>query len=555
MKSTTFVKLISQIPIRLSGKSRVRSSLILALGVLEAGSAHAQINVTAAREHSAATEVVLTIDEAVQIALVSNLTIQNNRLDLDNARAQIKEGWAELYPQIDISSGYTRNVRTVNPFAGSQAGGFFQTLGFIDWLAYNEQTRTDGDPDSVPITVTEYFARRQAGLEAADIVVESSDNPFNIPNMYRAGVSVTQKLFDGRVIFGATGAKKWLEPMNSAAIRRQEQLLIDNVKRAFYQALLTEEQTNVLSQSVGRADRTRAEMARQVSLGTAPKFQRLSAEVELANLETQYIQAENAYAGALDDLKLLIGIPVEQQLRLLGVLEPGAAGGFIPISVEDAAILAAENRPDLEQAGINIELERIQLQVERSGFLPELNAFLNLNYVGNVPDNRSIISSDPNNPFSFSSSSNSYFSSDYWDWDMNVGFRLSWNLFDGFGTSQRIQQRKIAMNKAEMGYEYLGHSIRIEVERALRDVRAAQKRMTSQEQNVERADLNFSYAEARLREGVASPIEVREASSQLDQSRLNYLQAVHDYLVSRSAYDTAIGSPQVAVVYPHITSN
>lgn len=555
MKSTTFVKLISQIPIRLSGKSRVRSSLILALGVLEAGSAHAQINVTAAWVHSAATEVVLTIDEAVQIALVSNLTIQNNRLDLDNARAQIKEGWAELYPQIDISSGYTRNVRTVNPFAGSQAGGFFQTLGFIDWLAYNEQTRTDGDPDSVPITVTEYFARRQAGLEAADIVVESSDNPFNIPNMYRAGVSVTQKLFDGRVIFGATGAKKWLEPMNSAAIRRQEQLLIDNVKRAFYQALLAEKLTNVLSQSVGRADRTRAEMARQVSLGTAPKFQRLSAEVELANLETQYIQAENAYAGALDDLKLLIGIPVEQQLRLLGVLEPGAAGGFIPISVEDAAILAAENRPDLEQAGINIELERIQLQVERSGFLPELNAFLNLNYVGNVPDNRSIISSDPNNPFSFSSSSNSYFSSDYWDWDMNVGFRLSWNLFDGFGTSQRIQQRKIAMNKAEMGYEYLGHSIRIEVERALRDVRAAQKRMTSQEQNVERADLNFSYAEARLREGVASPIEVREASSQLDQSRLNYLQAVHDYLVSRSAYDTAIGSPQVAVVYPHITSN
>ena len=66
--------------------------------------------------------------------------------------------------------------------------------------------------------------------------------------------------------------------------------------------------------------------------------------------------------------------------------------------------------------------------------------------------------------------------------------------------------------------------------------------MLSQEKNVERAELNFEYAEARLKEGVATPLEVREASNQLDQSRLGHLQAVHDYLVAQSAYETSIGS-------------
>jgi len=74
-------------------------------------------------------------------------------------------------------------------------------------------------------------------------------------------------------------------------------------------------------------------------------------------------------------------------------------------------------------------------------------------------------------------------------------------------------------------------------------VAAADRRMQSQEKNVDNADLNYTFVDARLREGVASPIELREASNQLDQSRLNFLQAVHDYLVAISAYETALGAP------------
>lgn len=522
----------------LRGRDTTRLVLMFMLtlaAVVWAPSASGQDVVTAG-------EVVVTLDEAIQIALVKNLNLQYQRLDLDNASALIREGWAELFPQIDISSSFTRNVRSPDPFAGSQASGFFQTLGFIDWLSYNEQARTDSDPASTPISFPEFFQRQSAGLDEAGIVIDSGDNPFSVPSVYRSGLSVTQKLFDGRVIYGAAGAQKWLEPFFASGIDRQEQLLIASVKRAFFLSLLSEEQTRVLQQSVIRADRTREEMARQVAVGTAPKFQRLSAEVELANLETQFVQAENASEASLDDLKLLIGIPVEQSLRLRGSLEASLTADLGIGTIDQAAAIALQDRPDLKQAQINIELERIQLKVSRSEFLPDLSAFLNLNYVGNIPDFRTTVSTDPDDPFKFSSTDNGYFSSDYWNWDMNVGFRLEWNLFNGFASKQRVQQRKIAVQKAAIDHEYLSRSIKVEVERAIRDVTTARIRLRTQEKNVDRAVLNYSFVEARLKEGVASPIELREASDQLDQSRLNFLQAIHDLLVARSTFETALGT-------------
>ena len=488
---------------------------------------------------------VLTLDEAIQIALTSNHTLRSLRLDVEIADQQILEGWGMLVPQVDLSSTYTRNVKSVNPFSGSSAGGLFQSLGYLDWLAFNEQARTDADAGSTPIPLTDYFLRRQAGLDAAGVPTTSDDddNPFRIPNVFRNGISVTQKLLDGRAILGATGAQRWLRPLREQAVEREEQLLVDQVRRAFYVSLLSRERAVVVGQSVSRASTTLDEVSRQVAEGVAPKFQRLSAEVEVANLETQFVQAENDAAAALDNLKLLLGVPGEQPIRLRGTLEADVSMGAAPAESPAAIAVALARRPDLEQSRINIELENIQLKVAQSAYLPDISAFANVGLVGNVPDNRQSVVPNPIDPFKFSTTSYGYFADPYWNWDFNVGLSMSWTLFDGLQTQRRIQQRRIAVEKARIMRDLLAQSVTIEVDRVLRDLLAARRRLASQVRNVERAALNYEYAEARLKEGVASPLEVREASSQLDLSRLNHLQAIHDLLVARSAYETAIGTP------------
>ncbi len=486
--------------------------------------------------------LTLTLAEALQIALINNYTLQGNRLDVDNARAQVREAWGEVMPQIDASASYTRNVKSANPFAGSQAGGIFSTLGFVDWLAYNEQARSDDDPGSVPISFGEFQDRQLAGLEEAGITLDTGDNPFSVPNQFQNSISITQTLFSGSAFAAIAGAERFKE-LSTRGLERQEQLLIDQVRTAYYQALLAQEQARVVDQSVLRTGATLSEVTRQVAQGVAPKFQRLSAEVELANLETQLMQVQNQAASAVDNLKFTLGIPVSQPVQLRGTLEVDDVSPYLTVSAENAYDLALERRPDVDQAQIAVELREIDKQLTRSQYLPSLSAFANFAYTGSVPDNRSFTVSDADDPFKFTREQNSFFSSSYWQPSINVGFRLTWNLFNGFKTSAQAQQRQIAIERARLDQAQLEQSVRLEVEQALRDLETARQRILSQERNVERAALNYQHASTRLAEGVASQLEERQASEQLDQSRLNYLQAVHDYLVARSAFETAAGIP------------
>src|SRR5690625_3353513 len=141
------------------------------------------------------TPVVLTLDEAVQIALVQNHVLRSTALDLETADAQIREAWGQLLPQVDISSSYTRNVVTANPFAGSEAGGLFASFGFVDWLAYNEQARMDDDPSTEPLPLDEFMDRRRQGMAEIGAAMGDSGNPFGVENQFVSGITAVPQTF------------------------------------------------------------------------------------------------------------------------------------------------------------------------------------------------------------------------------------------------------------------------------------------------------------------------------------------------------------------------
>ncbi|MEX0889976.1 MAG: TolC family protein, partial [Balneolaceae bacterium] len=136
-----------------------------------------------------------------------------------------------------------------------------------------------------------------------------------------------------------------------------------------------------------------------------------------------------------------------------------------------------------------------------------------------------------------------FFDNSYWDPTVSVGLQFQWNLFDGFQRSSRMQQNKIEIRQAEIDHEMLEESVWLEVEQAIRDLETAYQRIMSQQRNIERAETNYENALRRLNEGAGIPLEERQASSLLDQSRLSYLSAVHDYLAAKSRFDRVTGKP------------
>ncbi|MEM1268648.1 MAG: TolC family protein [Bacteroidota bacterium] len=486
--------------------------------------------------------VSLSLGDAVAIALDQNYALRNAELDVRVAGTQIREAYSSAYPSLDASSSYTRNVVQANPFAGSDAGGLFGALGAIDWLAFNEGARTDNDPGTDPITLGEFRDRQAQGREEAGIVLEESANPFGVDNQFLSSLTLSQTLYDGSLFAAIKGART-LRSISEEGLARQAQLVITDVRQAFYNALLAQEQARVLASSVERTSVTVGEAARRVAQGTRPKFERLNAEVELANLETQLVSAENAAGLAVDNLKLLIGLPIQQTVTLRGSLDNLYDDQPLiqTVSIDDAVSRAFAQRADLRQAREQIDLQRVQRQITAGNRLPSLSAFANLSYAGNVPDNRTTTSSDPSEPFTFSQNTRGFFDDSYWDPSLAVGLRLQWNVFDGFRTKAQLQRNQIEIDRAELQLEQLTQSVALEVEAAMRNVVAAQERIRSQQRTLDNAELNYTFARTRLREGVSNPFEERQASDLLDQSRLGYIQALFDYLNATAQFDAAVG--------------
>ena len=503
-------------------------------------------SVTNAQSQDATTPLRITLGEAIEIALINNYALLASRLAEEDSRLQIRAAFGTAFPTIEGASSYTRNIKEANPFAGSSAGDFFSGFAFIDWLGFNETARTDGLDVTNPITFAEFADRQRRGLDAAGILpTEPSDNPFSVANQYLNSITITQKILDApnwNRMLHPDGYRTALEQISKAA-ERQEQIVIGQVREAFYGALLATQEAHVAVQSVSRTQASRNETAQRVSNGILPKIERLSMDVELANQKSGLVQAQTRASNSLDQLKYLLGLDLGQELILIGSLEIHGMSPYLSISTTDALAHAILQRPDLEEARMSHRLALNEVRANKMSRLPTLNAFANFNYSGRVPDNRTFTVTSPTNPFSFSQGSNTYFSKAYWQSSVNVGLNLQWTLFDGLQRRRTVQRAEVAARQAGIGLEQLTAATKMEIEVALRNLDAAYHQIDSQEANVANAELNYEYTLARSNEGVANTLQVRAASSQLDTSRLNYLRAVHGFLVAQSNLEVALGIP------------
>ncbi len=492
--------------------------------------------------------VRLSLEEAIEIAVARAYAIRLAALDVSTAQAQVRQQYGTLYPRVDATSQYTRNVVQANPFAGSSAGSIFGGLGAIGWLQFNEAARTDDDPASVPITFEEYNRRTNAGFEAIGYNPANGANPFGTDNQFTNSLSLSQPLYSGTAFAALRGARSLVAIQEAAREQRVDET-IHQTRVAFYTALLAQEQVEVQRASAERSRETASDARLLVAQGVRPVLDRLNAEVDLANTETSVVTAEARAESARDQLLLTVGLPVGGTVVLEGDLRAPDAALFQSAGLAPAAAL--DLRPDVQQAQIAVRLSEVQRDITRAERLPSLSLFANLSYAGNIPDDRSFINPtgaeviDPDTGLPFfeaEQGSSGFFSDTYWQPAVSVGLTLNWNLFDGFQRRARVQQNQLAIDQAAIRLEQARNAASLEVGAALRELASARRRLDAQRQTVETAETAYTFASARLEEGVATQADVRIASQNVDVARLNLLQSIYDALVARSNYERATGT-------------
>jgi outer membrane protein TolC len=483
----------------------------------------------------------LTLDGAVRLAVERSPALRAARLDVREAAARVQEVRAETAPQLAVMASYTREFASPNPFAGTDALGVFGAQAPTEWLLWNERARTDGSPQTEPIPLDEFRQRQEAAYRDAGVEPRGMrDNPFGVENQFMAGLSIEQVLWSPAALAELRAAEA--EQAGALAGARRELLTIaDTVRQAYLGALLAEEQAGVLARSVERTRADAAEAARRVGQGVAPVPERLAIEVELGNVQTDWIEARTQAENALDFLKLVLGLALARPIELVETL--AVQDDFRAADTPLAAVLteAFERRDDVRQARLALQARRARADAARAARRPAVNLFADVNVVGNVPDDRTRVVTDPLQPFQVEEERRGFLSRDFWDVAANAGVRMQWNVFAGGRVRAQEQLADVAVDAAQLQLEQARDRVELEVRQALREVRAAAERARIQEENVVRAGRNYGMVAERVAQGVAVPLERRDASEQLDRSRLALARARHDYIAARSRLRTAMG--------------
>lgn len=302
--------------------------------------------------------------------------------------------------------------------------------------------------------------------------------------------------------------------------------LVAAVKVAFYNILLAEQSLEVLKESETTVQQTVNETQLKYDNGLASEYDLLTAQVQLSNLKPSIIQTEQAIDVAKLSLKMYLSLPEEVEIEVEGELNQMRDLVF---AGADLTTDISENS-NLKQLDLQVEMLKRQLKVANASRMPVLAAFGQVSFTGNDMESLSFFgpSEPPKHKF-------------FWTNPISVGVSLSVPIFSGMTKSAQSRSIKNQISQLEIQRNYAQEQIDVQVRNAISSVLTAREKMFSQETTMKQAEKAYDISETRYNAGAGTMLELNMARLNLTQSRLNFSQAIFDYLSSKAEYDKIIG--------------
>lgn len=166
--------------------------------------------------------------------------------------------------------------------------------------------------------------------------------------------------------------------ISQSVFRQQVITTLAQVLNLYWDFLSYKEQVGVAQQSLGYSQRLLANNKRQVEIGTLAPIEVVRAESEVATDEQNLIVAQTNLQQQGEQIKTAVakrvdGDLVNAQVDLADKLPEPRPDDIPPL--DQALELAAKNRPEIEQADLNLRYQDIVIKANRNALLPVLDAF------------------------------------------------------------------------------------------------------------------------------------------------------------------------------------
>ncbi len=320
------------------------------------------------------------------------------------------------------------------------------------------------------------------------------------------------------------------------------------VESIYWELVYAMEELKVKQDSLRLAEDFLKITRRRVELGILPRVESLQAEAEKAVREEGVITAEDSLRDTEDRLRKILNLsdePEYWEIRLIPSDRPKKPH-------EDTSDLykhlraALENRPDLNQARIELENKKIRLKYTRNQLLPRLDLIgtFGLSGLSGTPQPQPDFENPGatvENPFGGKNidSLRDLKSGDFYSY--SIGIRVEYPLGNRSAKSQRVM--------ADLEKQKAIFAVRELENRAIREVREAWRQIHTNRKRIDAAGLARKLAEERLRTatrrfelGLATSHDVLEYQEKLALAKSNELRARIDYQESLVRLDQVKGT-------------
>jgi len=331
------------------------------------------------------------------------------------------------------------------------------------------------------------------------------------------GASLSQVLFNAKVNNAIRIAEDY-EAFNRQNLQATTEDVILAVKQTFYGVLLLRKVVEVNREGLDLASANFENVKLLFKEGLVSEFDLLRAEVQKANQEPEVSKAENNLEVAMNALRNLLGYPLDQPIEIGEDLELQE----IPeMTLRNESPFLLEKNSTLK--GLR-SLERIydrNIAIEESDYYPTLAAFSQYQY------------QTQDNTFDFSKFN--------WATNFLVGLQVSYPIFSGWSTKNRVQQAEIDKEKATLTRLKAEDGLQIQARDAELKMLEAKKRISAQTKTAEQAQRAVEIATVRFKSGMGTQLELIDAQVALSRSRTLEAQSVYDYMAARAQWERLTG--------------
>ena len=438
---------------------------------------------------------LFTVQQAVDYAKQNSVHVKNALLDILIQKQTNRDITSIALPQINGSMSVTRNIDIpVQSIPNFIAPATYKVL--IDEGVKNG----NGQPVTFP-----------AGGFGNLLF------PFGNPWNTNAGVTLSQIVFDGQV-FIALKARNGTISLQERIAEFTEENIRANVYKVYYQLVTGKIQIELLDANIGRLEKLKHDVQIMYDNGFTERVDIDKLIVQIANLQTEKLKADNMIKNGYSGLKLLMGMPIADSLVLTDTLNDSQ----VKDGVLEASQFKYSDRKDFQIMEVTNELNGLNVRRYKLSQIPTFAL------VGGYSKQAQRDKFD-------------FFGKGDWFTSSYIGLQMRVPIFNGFALKARTEGTRLQLQKTKNQTEALKISIDREVETAKNNFIAAIASMDFQKKNMALAEKVYSQTKKKYEIGTGSATEINTAQLDLKTAQTNYIGALYDAIIAKVDFLKATG--------------